>query len=490
MYGYGTNYGAGRRLRRPISPEPPELGQEWEERQTPLPVSPMPEMPQQQPQGESPIAAAIRGAGDILGTGILARAGGDNSPRQMPENFSTPPFVPNQGQSRQSRPTRPNPKQIPEYMPPQTQQNIPGTPLPAYDDSGVGVPIPSLRGMGGSPTPYDPIEKAKYEYATQKAKTARPIDPENPETFYQPRETKRGFWDTLKTAGVGALQGLASGGGIGGAIGGALAGGVGSAISPEMGRAYRFNALQRPQMEDQLQRQFQQQLYQREMERQDLELGKTRAETARVQRETELMPGRYGAEAQERQSRMDLNKARIDQLKTPKPQKPSAGSLQRVRGPKGQPIYAYVTPENAAQYQPYERPRAPRGGSGGGSVESDKSLGQASTLLQRVTRAAQDYQEAEGYATESQLAGMRDSYNMLAVDLASRFPELYGLQQTENGFLTVIDKRRAGIVPQQPSPARPQPVAAPAQAQAPAPSWKERLGMESIGATGASTYKR
>lgn len=483
MYGYGRDYGAGTRPRRPMSPELPELGPEWEERQTPLPVSPMPEMPQPQRQEESPIAAAIRGAGDILGAGILARGGERNEAPPMPQ------------QSRQPRVTRPNPKQVPDYLPPQRQQNIPGTPLPAYDDSGVGVPIPALRGTGGSPMPYDPVEKAKYEYATQEAKTARPIDPDNPETFYQPRKTKRSFWDTLKTAGVGALQGLASGGGIGGAIGGALAGGIGSAISPEMGRAYRFNTLQRPQMEGALQRQMQQELFRREMEKQGVELGKTQAETGRIQRETELMPERYRMETEERQSRMNLNKQRAQSLREPKPQKPSPGSLQRVRGPKGEETFAYVTPENAAQFRPYREPRVSRGGGGGSSTQS---AGDASTLLQRVTRAAQDYAEAKAYADESQLAGMRDAYNMLAVDLASRFPQMYELRPAEDGSLTIIDKRMRQLVPNQPAPARPQPAA---PAQAPAPSWRERLfnpqpwkerlgAQESAGAVGASPYKR
>lgn len=455
MYGYGRDYDAGKRPRRPMSPELPELGPEWEERQTPLPVSPMPEMPQPQRQEESPIAAAIRGAGDILGAGILARAEYSDTP-QMPQNPSSPPFVPNQGRSasqipqtpqrsRQPQVTRPNPKQVPDYLPPQRQQNIPGTPLPAYDDSGVGVPIPALRGTGGSPMPYDPIEKAKYEYATQEAKTARPIDPNNPETFYQPRKTKRSFWDTLKTAGVGALQGLASGGGIGGAIGGALAGGIGSAISPEMGRAYRFNTLQRPQMEGAMQRQMQQELFRREMEKQGIELGKTQAETGRIQRETELMPDRYRMEQEERQSRMDLNKQRAQSLREPKPQKPSPGSLQRVRGPKGQPTYAYVTPENAGQYQPYERPRAPRGG-GGGAIERP---GQSTNLLQEVVKAKQAAEVAAADAAEfgtpsdrARAESALNAYNALVQQLGRAHGNQFEVGPGEGGWYYFKERGR------------------------------------------------
>lgn len=59
---------------------------------------------------------------------------------------------------------------------------------------------------------------------------------------------RRGFGEILKTAGVGALQGLAAGG-FGGAIGGALTGGIAQAVSPEAGRRLRFESLERPELE-------------------------------------------------------------------------------------------------------------------------------------------------------------------------------------------------------------------------------------------------
>lgn len=59
---------------------------------------------------------------------------------------------------------------------------------------------------------------------------------------------RRGFGEILKTAGAGALQGLAAGG-LGGAIGGALTGGIAQAVSPEAGRRLRFESLERPELE-------------------------------------------------------------------------------------------------------------------------------------------------------------------------------------------------------------------------------------------------
>jgi hypothetical protein len=62
---------------------------------------------------------------------------------------------------------------------------------------------------------------------------------------------KRSLKNILKTAGIGALRGFATGG-IGGAIGGAAAGGIGAAISPKIGENIMTNLYRIPNAQAQL----------------------------------------------------------------------------------------------------------------------------------------------------------------------------------------------------------------------------------------------
>lgn len=96
------------------------------------------------------------------------------------------------------------------------------------------------------------IDRARETYINQ---GARPVLDVNRPGAPVVAKQNRGFGEILKTAGVGALQGLAAGG-LGGAIGGALTGGIIQAASPEMGRGVRFDTLQRPRLERQQQQQI------------------------------------------------------------------------------------------------------------------------------------------------------------------------------------------------------------------------------------------
>lgn len=96
------------------------------------------------------------------------------------------------------------------------------------------------------------IDLAREEYINQ---GARPVLDVNQAGMPIVAKQRRGLGEILKTAGAGALQGLASGG-ISGAIGGALSGGIAQAVSPEAGRRLRFEALERPGLEQARQQQI------------------------------------------------------------------------------------------------------------------------------------------------------------------------------------------------------------------------------------------
>lgn len=124
-------------------------------------------------------------------------------------------------------------------LPPPESITLPGGNTPmmgprpeAADYSGTGVPVPSLD--GGSPTPYSPMAKARYDYVTE----GRGDD----------GKYHRSAGDIAKSALAGLGMGLASGQGLGGAIGGAIGGGVGAAINPRGARENLFDQTVAPRL--------------------------------------------------------------------------------------------------------------------------------------------------------------------------------------------------------------------------------------------------
>lgn len=365
-------------------------------RMSPMGVTARPEAPEPPPPGENALGKAIESAAGMYANHLMNNADTER------DSDGSSPSTPMQQQRRQPaapRPARPATRMPqPAYDPtvqapspagsmieargmlpsaassdPNLQKVMPrltggasqGVPSSEMDTrSGYGVPIPSIPGTGGGPRPYDPIEKARYESAMSGAKTAKPIDPNNPETFYQPQREKRGFWNTLKSAGVGALQGLASGQGLGGALGGAIAGGVIGGINPMVGRAMQFDAFERPRMEQDMIRQTQLDQLQRQRQMEQLGMSKTAAEIGRIEAETQALPGRETQRQRLTESQIEANKARAAAAN-----RPPAKRLQRVRTPdeKGRPVDKFVPEEEGASYPVYERPRLGRGGGGGGS---------------------------------------------------------------------------------------------------------------------------
>lgn len=130
-----------------------------------------------------------------------------------------------------------------------------------------GVPIPRLPGRPGGPMPFDPVEKARYDYVMDGADWNEG----------QPK-FKRSWKDSLINAGLGAAQQYAQTGELGSALGGALAGGVGTAINPMAGREFRFDTLELPRMEAQREGQMERDALQRQAEAGQLRIDDIRSQ--------------------------------------------------------------------------------------------------------------------------------------------------------------------------------------------------------------------
>lgn len=299
-------------------------------------------------------------------------------------------------------------------------------------DMPVGMPNRPAR-----PVSRDPIERAREE-AIYGGQMQADLD----------IKPKRGFWDILKTAGVGALQGMASGGGLGGALGGALAGGVMSAASPEAGRGYRFDVLQRPRMEADIQRQMAYAKYNQDRMRAQAEIDQTIAQTGKTRAETEAIPGREELNRQHIRSGIEKNKAQTERYQRPPEPRSPQRSLQRVAGANG-PDFAYITPENVAQYKPYQEPRAPRGGGGGGG-NSDRRPAQM--RYQQALKALQTAKQLAGRASavsredddelHAQAASALQIYNDMVNELVDLYPEMFEGGIAPNQTWAYIKPRR------------------------------------------------
>lgn len=416
---YDNNFNRyGSMLQRPGGVDIDELRRRrasMDSRMSPMPVSPRPRPEEDEPQQESGAAQAIRQFSQMAATGLMGQAGdrSDASPasgsqaRQMPgsDQMRTPPFVPTGGNTAlppssvftgnnapqippatppptlparpASSPTSPAPSPTPQTLrqgvptlagrmastPPasmpvganELRQVIPtlgggfagGMPQTEFDTrSGYGVPIPGIPGTGQGIQPYDPITKARYEAATA-----------------QGTELKRkpSFWEGLKGAGLGALQGFLSTGSLGGALGGAVTGGIMRGVNPMLGRAMQFEAFQRPEIERQIARGMQMDEFMRKQRAAQMEAEKTRAEIGKIEAETGAIPGREALNRANIQSNIDYRKSRMQPSERKQP-------LQRITtlDENGRPVQKFVTPDEAANYPVYERPRAGKGGGEGG----------------------------------------------------------------------------------------------------------------------------
>lgn len=164
-----------------------------------------------------------------------------------------------------------------------------GPPLPVRPElNPEGVPIPSLPGRPGGPMPYDPVNKARYDYVMNGAQwedTGELAGDSN--VRLQKPVFKRNWKDALINAGLGAAQQYAQTGDFGAALGGGLAGGVGTAINPMAGREFRFDTLEGPRMEEQRQAQLEREALLRQAEMGQVRMDDLRSQIeARRSRET------------------------------------------------------------------------------------------------------------------------------------------------------------------------------------------------------------
>ena len=231
------------------------------------------------------------------------------------------------------------------------------------------------------PMSNDPIEKARDEaiYGGQM----------QAELGIKP---KRGFWDIMKTAGVGALQGMATGGGLGGAIGGALAGGIGSAISPEAGRGYRFDVMQRPRMEADIARQMAYDKFGREQQMGQAELEQKQAATRKMEAETAGIPAREELQRKATQAQILANTARAENLSRPdRPQ--YSPEEERRRQERHEKELLRIDAQTKRALRP------PSGGGGGGGaarpVKPEKPTSLPEALLKMLDDAEEQRLDAE-----------------------------------------------------------------------------------------------
>lgn len=241
---------------------------------------------------------------------------------------------------------------------------------------------------------YDPIAKARGDYIAP----GRDIIGEELAT------PRRSFKQTLKTAGLGALQGLATGG-IGGAIGGALGGAILGTASPRAARGYEFEMTQRPRIEEDLQRQMMLRKAQEEFETRNIGQAYTQEQMLGLRQGREAKAAMLPYEIEQAQSRSEAWRAQADRARRlpTTPTRTPRTQIITTRDAQGRPVQRAVDPEEmlrTGQALPvYERPRVGRGGGGGDGGDDFK--GQARTkymefkgLENNLRDAAEQYTEA------------------------------------------------------------------------------------------------
>jgi hypothetical protein len=303
---------------------------------------------------------------------------------------------------------RPQMERLPEMLTmPDTPVNVPNTPA--------------------RPVSRDPIQRAREE-AVYGGQMQADLD----------IKPKRGFWDIMKTAGVGALQGMASGGGLGGALGGALAGGIGHAIDPMAGRGYRFDVLQRPRMEADIQRGMAYDKFGREQMRGQAELEQTRAQTAKTRAEAAAMPGREELQRRSVEARIGRDEAQAQRYKQP-PALRYTPEEERRRAERHQADIKRID----AQTQRALRPSVGRGGGGGPRPERPEkptslpsnladAWNKVEQLRQEATRSwGQPEEDASGKPVPGSNAGetLRKQYVQALNVLKQQFPDFIEVRE-------------------------------------------------------------
>lgn len=494
MYGYGGN---GIRPMRPQVADD-EINQirarraSRDQRMAPPSVTPMPEALPPPPQQGKGMAAQMLDAGMKMYAQQAAENSDDENQEKALEQMKTPSFVPPSAGQQAVSPSPPPMVRMPTSQaaspmpvrPTQTTaqpQMMPTQPaLPSRATYAPEMPLtgpsaarpmmapetetaPQMQNLPATLTAPDMPSMAPQR--PRMSDTADPIEKARQEAVYGGQmqadiglKPKRSFWDTLKTAGVGALHGMASGGGIGGAIGGALAGGITSAISPEAGRDYRFDILQRPRMEQEQDRQARRAQQIQALIKSGADVDLIKAQTGKTRAETETLPGRARLDEETRRSQMDVNQARAENYRNPRPKyTPEEEARLRERHDAEMQRIKSVIERN-------KRPSSRGGGGGGGrrsseAGERNKPTTGATAFARTVEEALQNAREKVQKLQDLRSPGnpatpdvilnaereaemARDDYERLVNDLGSLYPEDYetgqGTQVGPDGKLVPI----------------------------------------------------
>lgn len=268
---------------------------------------------------------------------------------------------------------------------------------------------------------YDPIAKARGDYIAP----GRDIIGEELAT------PRRSFKQTLKTAGLGALQGLATGG-IGGAIGGALGGAILGTASPRAARGYEFEMMQRPRIEEDLQRQMMLRKAQEEFETRNIGQAYTQEQMLGLRQGREARAAMLPYEIEQAQSRSEAWRAQADRYNRPPvtPTRTPRTQIITTRDAQGRPVQRAVDPEEmlrTGQALPvYERPRVGRGGGGGGEA----------TLKTAARGNWEQFVEAE-----AQLRGAAQLYNQLQAQPPEDDPD--ALNKAKENYLRAFTNAQA-----------------------------------------------
>jgi hypothetical protein len=194
------------------------------------------------------------------------------------------------------------------------------------------IPIPRLPGKSGGPVPYNTADAARYDSVMSHAKRDAKGDLLGPD---EGGGFNRDWKMSLRNAFLGASQAAAANprDPLGAALGGALTAGAGSAINPQAGYEFAFDAGERPKMEAEMERgrkeraqamaeriaEMDARLKQGQVDQIPIESERQRVGIAKAQSDIEI--ARQNAERQKAvaDSQIEYNKARIEALRTGKP---------------------------------------------------------------------------------------------------------------------------------------------------------------------------
>lgn len=421
MYGQNYNRYGSPMPQRPGGVDLDELRQRRavrNERMAPLPIPEMPESSSSQRQGDSGggsglgqfLQMPLRGLPQMPGAGSLPNGG-----------FTTPPLVP----STQRPSVAFEPRQSPIPTVPALGASTSGPPQMPAGDMEFNPPrltrMPPQAAPAGpqgtaptaAPTRPDPREIAQQE-AMARTSSADPISQAQEQAGMR---SKRGFWDILKTAGVGALQGLSSGQGLGGALGGALAGGTIAAISPRRGGEYRFNMMERPRMEEEMNRRMQQEQFRRQQEQASLAGQKTAAEIQELQAKAADIPGRTTSQRAREAAQTEYYKGRAEAVRNPAP-RPTRGDFALEVGADGKMYRIDRQTGNATPVEGFRPAPSGRGGrGGGGGGEDGERLTRSALNLEAETENAR--LKAEDFMSQLNAMKPDDSEEYAALKVAA-----------------------------------------------------------------------